>query len=424
MPAFYLSQRRRILNQLGNSQPLVALNDVQVNSLVPQKVSSFDIDEAEKLLIRFAPALARLFPELERTAGVIESPLVRADRLASLVDQKIIERLWVKLDSELPLTGSIKARGGIYEVLKFAESIALKAGRLSVESDYTLFANQEMRKAMGAHRVVVGSTGNLGLSIGTIAKALGMKAEIHMSNDAKLWKMQKLKQLGAHVVEHRGDYSVAVENARINAAQDEFAYFVDDETSMDLFLGYATAARRLRDQLVQENIDVTPQSPLIVFLPCGVGGAPGGITYGLKQIFGKNVHCIFVEPTQSPCFLLRALSPKDSEATVYDLGLSNKTIADGLAVPKASETAYDIVANDVFAYATVDDQEMTEWVSAAHRLDQIRLEPSAASGFAALRNSVSLNLGFDADSSPTYLVWTTGGKLIPDDEFSKYCEIS
>ncbi len=80
-----------------------------------------DIDDAEARLARFAPFIRRMFPEVED--GIIESPLTS---LKSTEDG----RFFLKQDSHLPISGSIKARGGIYEVLKLAETLAVEAGLL------------------------------------------------------------------------------------------------------------------------------------------------------------------------------------------------------------------------------------------------------------------------------------------------------
>lgn len=100
------------------------------------------------------------------------------------------------------------------------------------------------------------------------------------------------------VIEHSTDFTKAVGAGREASNNNPRSYFVDDV------------------------------HPLFVYLPCGIGGSPSEIIFGLKQVFGAHVHCFFVEPAKMPSLLVSLETELFDKISVSDLGLGEITVAD------------------------------------------------------------------------------------------------
>ena len=398
-------------------------------ALPPMELGMADILDAEARLQRFAPFIRERFPETAPRGGLIESPLTPIPRMQRLLEERfgavIPGRLLLKQDSHLAIAGSVKARGGIYEVLKHTEELAMENGLLSETDDYAKLASPEMREFFSRYTVQVGSTGNLGLSIGIASAAVGYKVIVHMSVDAKQWKKDLLRAHGVQVIEYEADYGEAVKQGRVRSDADPMSYFVDDENSRNLFLGYAVAALRLRQQLAEQNVAVDREHPLLVTIPCGVGGAPGGVAFGLKHVFGDSVHCFFAEPTQAPCMLAGMATGLHSKVSVQDLGLTGLTEADGLAVGRPSGFVGGVMEPLLSGEVTIADPKLYTFMRALLESENIFLEPSACAAFQGpaelLRQpegrDYAARQGLTAErlANSTHIAWATGGALVPED---------
>lgn len=385
-----------------------------------------DVEDAAARLNRFAAYFRVAFPETLPSGGIVESPLkeipAMKQALAKDCGCAIPGTLWLKMDSHLPVSGSIKARGGVYEVLKTAEDIAMQNGMLKEMDDYSVLATEPLRQLFSQYSIAVGSTGNLGLSIGIMSAKLGFRVTVHMSADARQWKKDLLRSKGVTVVEYEANYSEAVRQGRMLAEADPKCHFVDDENSQTLFLGYAVAALRLQKQLKQQGVQVDAEHPLMVYLPCGVGGAPGGVAFGLKQVFGDNVHCFFAEPVQACCMLLGMATGKHNEISLEDMGIDTHTAADGLAVSRASGFVGRVMEPFITGCYTLTDERMYRMLAQLADTEQIELEPSALAGMygpVCLEQDEAFR-AFRGLSNAAHVVWATGGSMVPREEMDKY----
>lgn len=400
-----------IVNKCKHNEEMLWINKNYDADYIDESFSIDDIVDANELLLRFAPFLKNVFDDLKDSEGIIESKLSRADMYG-------LKNFYLKEDNTLPVAGSVKARGGIYEVLKFAENMAIENNLINSKKDYSQFSSESFKALFKTYTIEVGSTGNLGISIGLISSALGFKVNVHMSIDAKAWKKELLRKNGVNVIEYDSDYSEAVKMGRLNSMKNEKSYFVDDENSVNLFLGYATAAIRLKKQLEDKNITIDKEHPLFVYIPCGVGGAPGGILYGLKKFFKDAVHVFFVEPVNSACVLFGMVAGKSVDVGEY--GIDAKTDADGLAVSKASELCLELSQKTLAGIFTVKEERLIPLLKELYDNTGKFVEPSASTSliFSRFLDSKEFLEFVEAHNinaeNIVHISWLTGGKLVPE----------
>ncbi|MDW7661277.1 MAG: D-serine ammonia-lyase, partial [Bacillota bacterium] len=224
-------------------------------------------------------------------------------------------------------------------------------------------------------------------------------------------------------------YSVAVAEGRKSALSDPYSYFVDDENSYELFVGYAVAALRLKQQMIDQKLDVSTEHPLFVYLPCGVGGAPGGIAYAIKLVFGDDAFVFLAEPTHAPCMMLGMATGKHDRISVGDIDIDLKTDADGLAVGRASGFVGQVLTPLIDGIYTISDDKLYFMLYIMHEAESMNLEPSALAGLIGPIKMLYDSEGFghlaengllEKMENSIHISWATGGSLVPESIMESY----
>ena len=146
---------------------------------------------------------------------------------------------------------------------------------------------------------------------------------------------------------------------------------------------------------------------------------------------GDDAPSILAEPTHTGCLMLGMATGKNSEISVQDFGIDNVTIADGLAVGRASGFVGAFMRPFMDGCYSLDDSRMYEMLALMADSEHIFLEPSALAGmygpllesrFPAFKEYLEREGLEAARAAGTQLIWLTGGSMVPEEEMRKYYE--
>ena len=116
-----------------------------------------------------------------------------------------------------------------------------------------------------------------------------------------------------------------------------------------------------------------------------------------------------------PCMAL-AMAKSKGDVSVYDIGLGNGTVADGLACSSPSVLAYKVMSTMLDGCFTVTDEHALDLCRLLYKSSGIKAEPSSC---VALAGVGKVNVKIKNIQNATHLVWLTGGSLVHDDEWAR-----
>ncbi len=226
---------------------------------------------------------------------------------------------------------------------------------------------------IGPERAIVcASAGNFGQGVAYAARAHGVPAVVFCSTRANRAKVDRMRALGANVIETGEDFDDARGGSEAYALEYGAELLVDGEDAR-ISTGAATMALELTDAV---EAGVLPM-PAIVSIPVGNGALINGVGSWLRHA-APACRVLGVQAAAAAAMTLswRAGRPIDTD--------SAGTYADGIASRVAIPRAVELMQGRVDDMATVSEGELH---AAQDELTQelgITVEGAAAASWAAL----------------------------------------
>jgi len=224
--------------------------------------------------------------------------------------------------------------------------------------------------------MICASAGNFGQAMAYACRKRNITLTVYASTKANPLKIERMKQLGAHVILHGEDFDTAKLEAKRFASKSG-TRFIEDSLDIETLEGAGTIGLELLEY---------PQKIDALFIALGNGAMINGIGRIVKE---KSPHTsiIAVQAAGAP-----AMTESWRKNTIITNDRVN-TIADGIAVripvPQALEDMKDLVDDAVL----VREESILEAMHLLHLHAGIVTEPSGAVGVAALLENRTLGEG-------------------------------
>jgi threonine dehydratase len=275
-----------------------------------------------------------------------------------------VREVYLKVESDLP-TGSFKVRGAMYSL-----SERLRRGRVS--------------------EVTAASTGNHGAAVAYAARVLGIGATIFVPDRPNPVKAQRIRELGARLIESGPDLSMAIDAAYDYTARSG-AFFLHDASDPDVPVGTATIGY----EILTERPETTA-----IYVPVGDSALIRGVASAAKYL-QPSIRIVGVVAERAPAYFLSWQSRRVIETETAD------TIADGLAVRRPLAANVAAICDLVDDMRVVSEEEMRSAIAFLAAHEQLIAEPAAAAAVAALRQEREPGAGRIA-------LLVTGANIAPD----------
>ncbi len=271
----------------------------------------------------------------------IETPILKSNYLTKLTGTDV----FLKCEN-LQRTGAYKLRGAYNRMSKLTPA--------------------ERKKG-----VVAASAGNHAQGVALAARKLGIKATIFMPIGASLPKLQATENYGAEVVLTGAVFAETLKAAQEYSAK-KGAIFIPPYDHIDVVTGQGTVGLEILDQV--------PDVETII-VSIGGGGLAAGVAVAAKlkaKAAGKKIRVIGVQSANAASYVPSIKAGKPVEI------VTQRTIADGIAVAKPGRIPFELISKHIDKVVTVTEDEIAKALVVMLERSKQVVEPAGAVGVAAL----------------------------------------
>lgn len=229
------------------------------------------------------------------------------------------------------------------------------------------FLLHELRSRQDDRALVCASAGNWGQAMAYACREHGRALVVYAAVNANPLKVQRMKALGAHVIQQGHDFDAAKAAAKAHAAR-VGGWMVEDGLEPEISEGHGSMAIELLSR--GDAFDA-------IVLPLGNGALLGGVGRWIKAA-SPATRVIGVCAQGAPSMAQSWRQKRIVETQRAD------TLADGIAVRVPIAEAVQDMQGIVDDVLLIGDEHLREAMRLAHQHAGLLLEPAGAAGLAAL----------------------------------------